>query len=101
MPWITPLSGGGNRWPSWRPGRRRPRTLAIAAEGRLGNLGNAGERAQHAGCLDWHDQNLLVRRLRKPRERLHVFVGNEIVERGDVTGSDRLADHAGCLGLGL
>ncbi len=52
------------------------------AEGRLGDLGDAG-RAMPGCSIGFHRQHddLLVRRIRQLPERLDVFVGDEVVQR--------------------
>src|SRR5205085_6451396 len=59
------------------------------AEGRLGDFADAGERAQNAHGFDRQHDDLLVRRISQLPESLDVFVGDELVQRGDVTLGDR------------
>src|SRR6185437_15879504 len=63
------------------------------AEGRFRDLADAGQRTQNAGRLDRQHDDLLVRRIGQLTERPDVFVGDEIVQRGDVTLGDRLGNH--------
>src|ERR1700761_844975 len=90
--------------------RRRHRSVAAGgglrggrafAERRLGDLTDAGERAQHAGRLHRQHDDLLVRRGRKLPERLDVLVGDKVVERGHVALGDRVRHHLRRLGFGL
>src|SRR5262249_46000968 len=84
------------------PRRRRGRAaLAVEPEGFLGDLADAGERAEHVHGLDRQHQHFLVRRLRQLAERTQILLSDEVVERGDVAAGDRLAHHLGGLGLGL
>jgi hypothetical protein len=51
--------------------------------------------------LDRQHDDLLVRRISQLPERLDVFVGDEIIQRGDVALGDGFGDHLGRLGLGF
>src|SRR5205085_1008805 len=51
--------------------------------------------------LDGNHENLLVWRFRELSERLDVFVGDKIVQRGDVAFGDRLAHHLRRAGFGF
>src|SRR5712672_2179265 len=70
-------------------------------EGRLGNLAFAGERAKQPHLFHRNHQDLLVPRGFELPERLDVFVGDEVVQRGDVALGDGLGNHLRRLGLGF
>src|SRR6202000_466915 len=81
-----------------RGGLRGRRTLA---ERRLRNLADAGERAQNADRLDRQHDDLLVRRVRQLPERLDVFVGDKIIQRGDIALGNGFRHHLRRLGFGF
>ena len=86
------------------PGRRAGRAASSArlfGENGAGDLGDAAERAGDAGHFGRHDQHLLVRRIGQRSKRLHVFVGDEIIERREVAAGDRLDTVRGRDGLRL
>src|SRR5262245_47040920 len=87
-----------------RPGARHragARAAAVLAERLAGDLAEARQRADHARGIQRHHQHLLVGRLRQRLQRLHVVVGDEIVDRLHVARRDGLADQLGGLGLRL
>src|SRR5262245_32665021 len=64
--------------------RRRPR--AVLAECLAGDLGKTGNRAYHARRIERHHQHLLVGRLGQCLQRLHIVVGDEVVDGLHVAG---------------
>jgi hypothetical protein len=70
---------------------------------RLGQLGDAGDRADDRAGLERHQDDLGVIGGGQPADRRDVFGGDEVIERLDVAGGDGLGDDAGRrrLGLGL
>src|SRR5258708_7796876 len=67
--------------------------------GDLGDFADAGERSQNAHRLDRQHDDLLVRRIRQLPERLDVFVGDKLIQRGHIALGDGLASHLRRLGL--
>ena len=77
-----------------RPARanRRFRRPCLAERARR-DLADAAQRPGQRSELERHDEHLLVRRQRELLDRVHVFVGDEIIDRGGVAASRRLADQ--------
>src|SRR3546814_3150704 len=67
----------------------------------LGQFGNAGERADHAGRLHRHHHELLVRRLGQRLERLDVLLRDKVVDRLHVAAGDRVGHRLGRRGFGF
>src|SRR5690606_17003306 len=79
----------------------RRRVGAIALDRRFGDFRNAGEGADDRGGLDRQDQGLLVRRGRERFKGADIFVGDEVVEGGEIAARDGFGDRGGGFRLGL